>query len=104
MIKEIRVDFVMLVALVPIPWANKTIEPGTVFGCPKIAVASLFARKQAREATTKDFLVDFLASKPTSDDIAGVLEHLELDSTGNKETRLTRLTAYMDTLEEPGAR
>jgi hypothetical protein len=100
MIKE---GFTLLVALVAIPWANGTIQPGKAFVCPEIAMGSLFARKQAREATREESLIHFLSQNPTSEDLAGVLEYLELDPTGNKETRLTRLTAYIDALEEDGA-
>lgn len=100
----IKQGFTLLVALVAIPWANETIQPGEAFVCPEIAMGSLFARKQAREATRKESLLFFLKAEPKSEELAAKLEELGLDATGNKGERTARLAAYIEELEEPGAR
>jgi hypothetical protein len=96
--------FTLLVALVAIPWANEMIQPGEAFMCPEIARGSLFARRQAREATRKESLQFFLEAEPKSEELAAKLEELGLDATGNKGERTARLTTYIETLEEPEAR
>lgn len=95
--------FILLVALVEIPWGNTTLQPGEVFRCPEIAMGSLFARRQARLTAQKDRLAFFLSEKPRSEEIAAKLEALGLDPSGNKDARIARLTAYIESLSEEAA-